>query len=201
VQTNLIGQTFGHLKVIAFSHKGLNSSNYWLCKCDCNNNCTKRTTGLTDTSSCGCMTPKVASESHKRHGMSNTPTWISWSGMHKRCNGVHTTARNRYYSRGIKVCKRWGKFENFLNDMGERPIGKTLDRKDNDKGYSPDNCKWSTVLEQNRNHSRVKLSMVIANEIRYKIKQGIVQRRLAEEYNVSPQAITDIKQNKIWKTK
>ena len=195
---DITGERFGWLLVTGFSHYGKNSSAYWCVICDCGNKLAKRKSGLSNKSSCGCMTKLLSSASHKTHGMSNSPTWNSWSGMHKRCNGVHTIARKRYYERGIKVCKRWNEFKNFLKDMGERPKGKTLDRIHNDRDYKPSNCKWSTVLEQNRNHSKVKLSIELANEIRIKIGEGVIQRKIADEYGVSPQTITDIKQNKIW---
>jgi hypothetical protein len=90
-----------------------------------------------------------------KHGMNGTPTHRCWRSMLARCNGAHPN----YGGRGIKVCKRWLKFENFLADMGERPEGKTLDRyPDNDGNYKPGNCRWATPKEQtnNRRPSRIK---------------------------------------------
>lgn len=89
------------------------------------------------------------------HGMSGTPTHKCWRSMLARCKGDHPN----YGGRGIKVCKRWLKFENFLADMGERPEGLTLDRyPDNDGDYKPSNCRWATPKEQtnNRRPSTVK---------------------------------------------
>ncbi len=78
-------------------------------------------------------------------------TYNSWWGMMGRCyrSATHPT-NNRYYA-GISVCERWHKFINFLNDMGEVPDGKTLDRVDSQKNYSIENCRWATPTEQVRN--------------------------------------------------
>lgn len=88
-----------------------------------------------------------------------SPTYNSWRSMKERCYRPAHRWFHRYGGRGITVCERWlGKqgFSNFLVDMGERPAGMSLDRVDNDKGYSPDNCKWSTATEQNNNQHRGK---------------------------------------------
>ncbi len=80
-------------------------------------------------------------------------TWTTWASMMRRCFYPGDLCYHRYGGRGITVCSRWLKFSNFVSDMGDRPEGKTIDRIDNDKGYYPTNCKWSTVTEQNRNRS------------------------------------------------
>ena len=88
------------------------------------------------------------------HGMTGTPTHQSWTAMRGRCS--RPNARRKYYfDRGITVCKRWGKFEHFFSDMGERPEGTSLERKDSSKGYSPENCIWATPKQQalNRPHT------------------------------------------------
>jgi len=72
-----------------------------------------------------------------------------------RCKQTSGHFYQYYGARGIKVCDRWLDYENFLEDMGERPEGATLDRIDNDKGYSPDNCKWATRSEQQANTRKV----------------------------------------------
>lgn len=83
-----------------------------------------------------------------KHGMYKSAAYKRWIYMKARCN-----TDIKYVSKGIKVCDRWQSFQNFYEDMGDPPEGMTLDRIDGTKGYSPDNCRWATVFEQNRNLS------------------------------------------------
>jgi hypothetical protein len=80
-----------------------------------------------------------------------TPTYNSWSTMRQRCANDNRPDYEYYGGRGIRVCDDWESFQNFLADMGKRPIGKTLDRKNVDGNYEPDNCRWASLSEQNRN--------------------------------------------------
>lgn len=90
----------------------------------------------------------------KKHGLYKTPTNMSWSSAKNRCNNPNNKDFVHYGGRGIKMCVRWERFENFLEDMGEKPKGLTLDRVDNNGNYEPGNCRWATYSQQNRNQRR-----------------------------------------------
>jgi len=123
------------------------------CQCDCGK---KHTTYLHCVkagvaSSCGCLRNELSSSRNSTHGMVGTPEYETWHAMCKRARG--TCDRKRYFDRGIGICPEWAtSFETFYRDMGDRPSAShSIDRVDNSKGYSPENCKWSTIREQNRN--------------------------------------------------
>lgn len=95
------------------------------------------------------------------HGLSHTLTYASWGSIRKRCTNPKHPAYQHYGGRGITVCERWNKFENFLEDMGHRPgHAWSLDRIDNDKGYEKSNCRWATAEEQANNRRSTKLVII-----------------------------------------
>jgi hypothetical protein len=90
----------------------------------------------------------------RTHGLSRTKVHRAWRGMMNRCTNPNATRYNRYGGRGISICRRWIRFENFLSDMGMPPTPKhSLERLDNDSGYSPNNCVWATSTQQVANRS------------------------------------------------
>lgn len=159
---DLTGQRFGKWLILSYSHEKRNPSrsihHYWNCVCECGVARTVAQGTLINGTSKSCGGCGSKSEGRKGHGMSGTPEYYVWAHMVQRCTNPNNQLWERYGGRGILVCDQWLKFEGFIADMGKRPKGKySIERRDNDKGYSPENCYWGTDAEQSRNTSRTRL--------------------------------------------
>lgn len=152
------GEKYGRLTVI--EHVGFaNGMSTWRCECDCGNRMVVRLSTLQGKGprSCGCAQYAARQQigfANKTHGLTHSPEYKSYHSMLQRCENPKCHAFADYGGRGIAVCERWrGEhgFEDFLADMGPRPRGRSLDRINNDLGYSPDNCRWATQKEQINN--------------------------------------------------
>lgn len=156
---DLTGLRFGLLTVISRAENTASGRTRWLCRCDCSGEKIVAAAELRkgSTRSCGCLAlaQKRAAAKSKCHAYSRanmTSEKRSWENMLARCQNKTHKSYQRYGGRGITVCERWRtSFVNFVKDMGSRPVGCTLDRIDPNKNYTPDNCRWSTRIEQGNN--------------------------------------------------
>lgn len=123
--------------------------------------------------------------------------------MIQRCHDTHATSFRYYGAKGITVCSRWqgsSGFQNFRNDCGERPQGKTLDRYPNPNGnYEPGNVRWASPIEQHRNQRNNKLNLGAAREIRRLHAEGHGLSEIARMFGVSPQLAYQVLRGRIWK--
>jgi lambda repressor-like predicted transcriptional regulator len=156
---DLTGIRFGRWLVLGegeYKYVGNQKRLHWKCQCDCGTIREVVSGRLCRgaSKSCGCLALEILKSGifSKKHGMWNTRIWNIWKGMHNRCKRTYLNGYHNYGGRGIKVCDRWKKFENFLADMGDTyEDGLTIDRKDNDGNYEHGNCHWITHRQQQRN--------------------------------------------------
>lgn len=160
VRSDITGRRFNRLVVIKVVGKyyhpnGAGYALLWRCQCDCGQLTDVATRNMVSgkTKSCGC---------HNRarittHGLAASRVYKTWTAMIARCHNSSHPSYCNYGERGITVCDKWRKFIEFYKDMGDHPSGRSLERVDNSKGYSPDNCIWATRAQQSVNKRSTRL--------------------------------------------
>lgn len=164
---NLSGCQFGKLTAMWPVERRRNAHVLYLCQCACGVETFATCSNLKNghTQSCGCHQIEVTGDANRTHGASHSQLYQVWMQMRQRCY-LPTAPNYKWYGgRGITVCDRWmNSFEAFAADMGERPVGASIDRKDNDGPYAPWNCRWETSqAKQVRNSRKVKQALRLQN--------------------------------------
>ena len=157
---------FGRLRVVRISfNRSAAGKTRWVCECVCGKKVIVVGSALRSgrQKSCGCLRAEILAVNNAPvHGHSRrkkmSGTYQSWADMKNRCTNPNSWAWKYYGGRGIKVCDKWDKFENFIRDMGTKPKKLTLDRIDNDGNYEPKNCRWASRSTQAKNRRTVRLS-------------------------------------------
>lgn len=153
---DLQGRKFARLLVLHIHERKQPGRYFWKCLCDCGNVCVVAGMHLRsgNTTSCGCRKRETREELHRAsltHGLSYTRLYAKFHSMHERCSNPRHKDYHLYGGRGISVCARWERPRGvaaFVADMGEPPLGMTLDRINNDGNYEPRNCRWATATQQ-----------------------------------------------------
>jgi hypothetical protein len=154
---DLTGRDFGRLHVMGESENRKGRAVHWWCQCRCGELTCVAANNLKSgaSKSCGCLREEQRKKRCTKHGQKKvgqvTKIYNIWLSMMQRCYNPKCSSYKNYGQRGISVCGRWHSFENFYADMGDKPKGKSLDRRDNNVGYNPENVVWATMHEQAQN--------------------------------------------------
>lgn len=193
---SLIGRVFGKLTVVARAKStrfpcGQIQSNY-LCRCNSGAEKVIRYSHLKSglTQSCGCWNREVCASRGTHKQSKRNPLYRVWASMMQRCNNPHSPAFKNYGGRGIVVCERWRDFTAFLKDMGDRPEKMTLERKNYNGNYEPENCIWATRKAQSRNTRANRVVTVLgvtasvaALAEHFEVNYDLVRSRLQHGWN------------------
>jgi hypothetical protein len=189
---DLTGQRFGRWLVLEIAGRSIDRGAVWSCVCDCGarRDVAAKAMVAGDSQSCGCLAKERRLEGTRRakttHGHTagaTSRTYRIWTNMVSRCTNPNFDSFKWYGGRGISVCDRWRKFQNFLDDMGVAPDGKSIDRRETNGNYEPSNCRWATQTEQTNNTRR--------NRILTWNGRTYTQAQLAREVGVDQKLISE----------
>lgn len=192
---DLTGQRFERLTVLRYSHSAGNHG-WWLCACDCGNETVADGSMLRDErwKSCGCLKREKIIARSTKHGhktrTGTTRAYNSWVDMTCRCTNPGHPRYPDWGGRGITIDPRWRNFANFLADMGEPPVGTTLDRIDNNGNYEPGNCKWSTPHEQKINSRNFRLTPDVIAEVKRLRATGLTLKAISLLLSLNPNTVS-----------
>lgn len=189
-----IGERHGRLVVVERAENKVEPSGSvrarWKCVCDCGGEITTLGHSLSRglTQSCGCL----MREKESKHGKARSKIYRIWTTMKQRCTNPENPAYPSYGGRGIGICAEWLSFEAFYQDMGDAPVGMTLERKDNEKGYEPGNVIWASRLTQ-ANNRRTNILLTYAGRTltaadwgrETGLGKGIITQRIGRGWSVA----------------
>lgn len=178
MRKSVIGEVYGNLTILRLHAIDKRHVKY-VCLCVCGKETIARIDVLRASKKicCGCTTG--------RHRVSHTGAYKSWKAMMERCYSVTHMHYDKYGGRGIKVCRRWHDVRNFIADMGERPEGLSLERKNTNKNYTPKNCSWETAKVQannRRNNVLIKFEGEKLTSSQWADRFGIPRRLFSKRY-------------------
>lgn len=194
---DLTGQKFGFWTLLERRPLSEKKKRHYLCKCECGTVKEVEQSGLVRgaSTSCGCRAFPRGTHNETKRGR-RSKEYNAWVSMRTRCNNSNFPGFYLYGGRGITVCERWSEFQAFLEDMGRSPPGTSIERIDNEKGYSPANCKWATPKQQTRNTRRsVKIELngklqclkdwaielgVTSNNLKWRLKNWPKEKALSQ---------------------